>query len=136
MKTLSRHMLVELFGCSPELIDDLDVVRAAVLEAIAAVGATPLAEAFHRYTPQGVSGTVLIAESHVSVHTWPEHGYAAMDLFTCGGLDPRPGAEVAAAALGAGSHTVRTVLRGLPEHLAEAESLQPGDVKLVDLPLG
>ena len=86
MKTLGRHIVAEFFGCEGAAIDDLARVEAWMLEAAAAIGATVVSSAFHRYAPQGVSGTLLIAESHLSIHTWPEYGYVAADIFTCGGL--------------------------------------------------
>lgn len=130
MKTLSRHLIIELFGCDHAALDDVAVVRAAMLAATEAVGATRLAEAFHAYAPQGVSGTVLIGESHLSVHTWPEHGYAAVDIFTCGGLDPRRGVAVLERALHAAEVRARVILRGLRGEV-EGHDLRPDEVDLV-----
>ena len=79
-----RHVLVELLGCQRDLIDSTtqleSVMRACAVEA----GATVVSSHFHRFAPQGVSGVVVIAESHLTIHSWPEHGYAAVDVFTCG----------------------------------------------------
>ena len=60
------------------------MVKRALLDAAAAAGATVVGEVFHKFAPQGVTGIVCIAESHISIHTWPEHAYAAVDIFTCG----------------------------------------------------
>ena len=84
MKALGRHLLVEYHGCDPKIINDLEGLRELMLEAANRSGATVLGDSFHYFSPQGVSGVVVIAESHMSVHTWPEHGYAAVDIFTCG----------------------------------------------------
>lgn len=84
MKALSRHLLIELLGCDRYILDDLKGVEMALLCAVSGCGATVLKSAFHKFSPQGVSGMVLIAESHFSVHTWPEYNYAACDIFTCG----------------------------------------------------
>ena len=69
---------------------------------------------FHKFAPQGVSGVVLIAESHLSVHTWPEHAYAAVDLFTCGvTLDAEPAVALLQAALGAKTVSRQAIPRGI-----------------------
>ena len=131
MKTLGRHLLVELYGANLEALDDLDRVRQAMLDATEAVGARRVAESFHRFAPQGVSGTVVIAESHLSIHTWPEYGYAAVDIYTCGGLDPRQGIAVLRAALGARQIQYEEILRGLPEEREHHGLLLPSDVRVL-----
>lgn len=84
MSGLGRHLLAELYGCSFERLDDLDLLTEVTLDAVARSGATILSHHFRRFQPQGVTGVVIIAESHLSLHTWPEHGYAGIDYFTCG----------------------------------------------------
>ena len=84
MKALGTHLLVEFHGCPYGVLDDLDLVANAMIEAAEEAGATVVTSAFHPFSPQGVSGVVVIAESHLSIHTWPEYGYAAVDFFTCG----------------------------------------------------
>lgn len=79
-----RHVLAELTGCPPEVLDDVSGLEASFRRCAVEGGATLVSSHFHRFAPQGVSGVVVIAESHVTVHTWPEHGYAAVDVFTCG----------------------------------------------------
>lgn len=81
---LGMQVLADYYACDPAQLDDPEVVCAAMLEAARRADATILAHNFHRFSPQGVSGVVIIAESHLAIHTWPEHGYAAVDLFTCG----------------------------------------------------
>jgi S-adenosylmethionine decarboxylase len=77
-------------------------------------GAVVLGESFHRFSPQGVSGVVVIAESHISIHTWPEHGYAAADVFTCGtSVNPEIAAEVLIEKLGSKNHTITEIKRGV-----------------------
>jgi S-adenosylmethionine decarboxylase len=129
--TLGRHLIVELYGCDRGRLDDLEVVRACLLGAVRAVGATGLGHRFHRFAPQGVSGTVLIAESHLSIHTWPEAGYAAVDIYTCGGLDPKPAIPGLRAALDAGEVRSQELLRGLPDDLPPGASIGPGDVAVL-----
>jgi len=135
MDTLGRHLIGELFDCDRQRIDDLEVVRTAMRRAAERVGATVMAEAFHRYQPQGVSGTLLIAESHMSVHTWPEAGYVAVDIFTCGGLDPRPGLRHLEQVLGAERCRMHEILRGLEADVARGRSLGPDDVQLLARPV-
>ncbi len=84
MDALGRHVLLELRECNVAVLDDLVYLEDALVSAAREAGATVIAQSFHQFAPQGVSGVVLIAESHLSLHTWPEHAYAAVDIFTCG----------------------------------------------------
>ena len=84
MDALGRHLLLELRECNVAVLDDLKYLENALVSAAIESGATVLDKSFHQFAPQGVSGVVLIAESHLSLHTWPEHAYAAVDIFTCG----------------------------------------------------
>ena len=94
MNALGRHLLVELQDCNRELLNDLSFLRDAMITAAINCGAVVLGDSFHRFSPQGVSGVVVIAESHLSIHTWPEYGYAAVDIFTCGtSVQPEKAAE-------------------------------------------
>jgi S-adenosylmethionine decarboxylase len=77
-------MLLELRECNKAVLDDLKYLENALVSAAREAGATVIDKSFHQFAPQGVSGVVLIAESHLSLHTWPEHAYAAVDIFTCG----------------------------------------------------
>jgi S-adenosylmethionine decarboxylase len=135
MNTLGRHVLAELYGCDDRLLDDLEAVSEHMRGAADAVGATVVGAAFHRYAPQGVSGVLLIAESHLSVHTWPEAAYVAIDLFTCGGLDPRRGVRHLAQAFGATSVRMHEVVRGVPDDVTAGRPLLPEDVRLITRPL-
>jgi S-adenosylmethionine decarboxylase len=83
MSPLGIHSLFDLYGCDPALLADQEVVRAALLEAVRQSGGTIITDVFHQFSPHGVSGVVVIAESHLAIHTWPERGFAAVDLFTC-----------------------------------------------------
>ncbi|MEZ0297300.1 MAG: adenosylmethionine decarboxylase [Candidatus Methylacidiphilales bacterium] len=80
---LGRHLLVDFTGCDAALLDNLAHVQVSLLEAVRRSGATIITHVFHQFSPQGITGVVVIAESHVAIHTWPEHGYAAVDIFTC-----------------------------------------------------
>lgn len=84
MKELGRHFIFELFGCDPKALDDIRGIEDAMEKGALESGLTILGRVFHRFSPQGVTGVLVVAESHISIHTWPELGYAALDVFTCG----------------------------------------------------
>ena len=82
------HLLIDLWGC--ENLDDPDFIENALSEAARAAGATILHAHTHHFSPYGgVTGVLVLSESHISIHTWPEKGYAAIDVFMCGACDPR-----------------------------------------------
>lgn len=113
MTTTGRHGLLELYGCPAAALDDPERVRAALHGGAAAIGAPVLGECVHHFDPHGVTAVLLVAESHLSCHTWPEAGYAAVDVFTCGRVTPEAAVAPIAAALGATSHAFTVVVRGL-----------------------
>jgi S-adenosylmethionine decarboxylase len=89
MKSLGRHIIAELYDCDKEILDNIDAIEFYMKQAAYETGATIVNSSFHRFLPYGVSGVVVISESHLTIHTWPEYGYAAVDLFTCGDhVDP------------------------------------------------
>lgn len=83
-KTLGRHILVEFFGCTPDIMNDVIKIETSMVNAAKEAQATVINSTFHHFSPYGVSGVVVIQESHLAIHTWPEYGYAAVDVFTCG----------------------------------------------------
>jgi S-adenosylmethionine decarboxylase len=111
--TRALHLLVELHGCNRTVLDDLDAIQTLMRRAARAAGATVVQEVFHRYSPQGVTGVVIIEESHFSVHTWPELGCAAVDFYTCGRCQPVRAAEVLREGLSAERVEMLTLRRGL-----------------------
>ena len=84
MKALGRQMLVEFYDCDSTRLNDREMLRDAMRQAAVKAGATVITDVFHEFNPHGISGVVVIAESHLAIHTWPEFGFAAVDLFTCG----------------------------------------------------
>lgn len=93
MKIVGRHLIVEFWGC--QNLDDPAGCEKALREAVAKAGATLIDVKVHHFNPHGVTGIAIIAESHISVHTWPELDYAAVDIFTCGETaDPLAAVEV------------------------------------------
>ena len=119
MNALGTHLLLELKSCNPELLDDLPYLRNALMEAAEETGATIIGESFHQFSPQGVTGVVAIAESHLCIHTWPEFGYAAVDIFTCGaGFRPRDAAKLVVRSLESEDHSITEIERGILPELA------------------
>jgi S-adenosylmethionine decarboxylase len=83
LPSLGSHLLVEFYGCDPKSLEQEEVVRPAMVEAARESEASVVTDSFHEFKPFGVSGAVIIQESHFTIHTWPEHGFAAVDLFYC-----------------------------------------------------
>ena len=112
MDPLGRHLLAELWECGAA-INDAPSVERAMREAVARSGATLLHLQVHAFQPQGITALAMLSESHLSLHTWPERGYAAADLFTCGDhVRPRLALEHLAEAMSAGSLEIVEVPRG------------------------
>ncbi|MHB1042898.1 MAG: adenosylmethionine decarboxylase [Eubacteriales bacterium] len=84
MKHLGRHVLAEICGCEFNILNDIKKVEEIMVNAALEAGAEVRECVFHKFSPQGVSGVVVVSESHLAIHTWPELGYAAVDVFTCG----------------------------------------------------
>ncbi|MBD3388746.1 MAG: S-adenosylmethionine decarboxylase proenzyme [Candidatus Altiarchaeales archaeon] len=84
MKSLGEHILIEFYGCDNSIINDERLIEDKLVESVELSGATIVKPVFHKFSPHGVSGVIVIAESHFSIHTWPEYGYCALDIFTCG----------------------------------------------------
>ncbi len=113
MNVLGKHLLLELKECNPELLDNLDHIRNSLLRAAEDLGAHVVGESFHHFSPQGVTGILSIAESHISIHTWPEYSYAAADIFTCGSsFRPLEAAEILIELLESKDQDITEVQRG------------------------
>jgi S-adenosylmethionine decarboxylase len=113
---LGTHLLVELAGCRFDELDHLEMIKEFMVSAAEKAQATVLNVSFHKFSPQGVSGVVVLAESHISIHTWPESGYAAVDVFTCGDRAmPRRAAEHLIESLHPSHFDIREIFRGIPE---------------------
>ncbi len=91
LDTLGRHIIVEYYNCNCDILKSPELVERFMKEAAILAQATIVETFFHHFNPWGVSGAVIISESHLTIHTWPEYGYAAVDLFTCGDLEPWKG---------------------------------------------
>ena len=116
-KPLGRHILCEAYGCNPEVLTSRALVEAVMVGAALQAGAEIREVAFHQFSPQGVSGVVVISESHLAIHTWPEYGYAAIDVFTCGDrVDPWDACQRLLTEFGATHSTTTEIERGKFEH--------------------
>ena len=109
------HLLADMSGIEPGVLSDCAKIERLLREAAAAAGAQVLHSHFHGFGPGlGVTGVVLLAESHISIHTWPEHGFAAADIFMCGAAQPQLALDVIEEALQPECSEVRTVDREPP----------------------
>ena len=114
MDALGIHILLELQECDPDLLDDLDYVRDSLIRAARETGATVVGHTFHKFQPVGVTGIVAIAESHISVHTWPEFAYAAADIFSCSDdFKPRDAADLIVERLRSARPSITQIERGV-----------------------
>lgn len=113
MNTYGRHVIMEYRGCDSAVLNDIVRIEALLLLAVQKSKATPIQSMLHPFQPQGVSGVILLQESHISIHTWPELGYAALDFYTCGICDPEAGHDVLRHGLGATSAELMVLDRGL-----------------------
>ena len=117
--TVGKHCILELYGCDSVRLNDEAFLRDTITTAAQRAGATLLHLITHAFDPQGVTGLALLAESHISIHTWPESGYAAVDVFTCGDHTmPERACAVLAAELGAANHKLTSFRRETPAAIA------------------
>jgi S-adenosylmethionine decarboxylase proenzyme len=116
--------LIEFRGCEGPVLNDSNALQALMERAVAAARATIVNSVFHTFAPQGVTGVVVVEESHFSVHTWPEHGYVAVDVYTCGECEPQLAREVLREGLAATSVEWMLIERGL--------GLPTGDIWIAD----
>jgi S-adenosylmethionine decarboxylase len=84
VQSLGNHLIIEMYDCQVEAINDAKNVEERLIEAVRISGAKMVQSVIHKFNPHGISGVIVIEESHFSVHTWPEYGYCALDIFTCG----------------------------------------------------
>ncbi|MGN8645758.1 adenosylmethionine decarboxylase [Gracilibacillus sp. HCP3S3_G5_1] len=89
MDTMGRHVIAELWECNIDMLNDIEQLEKTFVNAALKAGAEVREVAFHKFAPFGVSGVVIISESHLTIHSFPEHGYASIDVYTCGDIiDP------------------------------------------------
>ncbi len=131
MHALGTHLLIELRDCNPDILRNLDKVRNALVSAAKEAKATIVDISFHEFNPFGISGMVVIAESHLSIHTWPEYGYAAVDIFTCGDIiKPEVAASYLIKQFKSKSPSIVEVKRGILSHNNEKLPHKVSDAEL------
>ncbi len=114
MSALGRHILAEFYGCPEEILEDLEQIKQSMVAAALEAGAEVRETVFHQFSPQGVSGVVVISESHLAIHSWPEYGYAAVDVFTCGQtVNPWVSCNYLKQAFSARNMSAREIKRGI-----------------------
>ena len=126
---VGKHCILELYECDPSRLDDEAFLRTSITTAAKSAGATLLNLITHHFEPQGVTGLALLAESHISIHTWPESGYAAVDVFTCGDHTmPEQACAVLSEALQSKRQALRSFLRETPAAVATDQRQPTGQV--------
>ena len=125
MDTMGRHIIAELWDCNPEKLNDMEFVERLFVDAALQAGAEVREVAFHKFAPHGVSGVVIISESHLTIHSFPEHGYASVDVFTCGDrIDPAIAANYIAEKLDAKIRANVEIPRGMGPVQVPAATVQ------------
>jgi len=111
--SLGSHYIAEFYECNRDKLNDVSAVKRILTGAAELSGATIIKSVFHEFEPHGVSGVIVIAESHFAVHTWPEKYYAAVDLFSCGDFDYKAALHHIKEKLYAGRCQVSVIRRGI-----------------------
>jgi spermidine synthase len=111
-KALGNHILIEFMNCDPAILNDVATIEKNMVDAASKAGATVINSTFHHFSPYGVSGVVVIQESHLAIHTWPEWGYSAVDLFTCGEIDAWISFDYLKNSFGSDSYSAIEIKRG------------------------
>lgn len=133
LKALGRHVLAEMYDCNFEILNNPEVIGDILIKGAEEAKATIVETIFHKFAPHGVSGVVVIAESHLSIHTWPEYNFAALDLFTCGeDIDPWVAFDYIAKRLQAQNYTTMEVKRG-SLHIPDRELIHKPDLRQVQV---
>jgi S-adenosylmethionine decarboxylase len=114
MKSLGKHLIIELFQCDSTLLNDVKTLEHHLRAAVQLSGATVIQPFFHQFSPHGITGVVVVAESHFALHTWPEYGYCAVDIFTCGDtVNGHVALDYLKENLGAANASVMEIKRGV-----------------------
>ena len=113
---LGKHILIEFWECEKSVLDNVKEIENLMLEAAKKAKVTIVEKCFHKFSPYGVSGVVVIAESHLAIHTWPEHNYAAVDFFTCNkNCNVEIAIEYLKEKFNSKKHSINTIKRGYLE---------------------
>lgn len=128
MSALGRHIIVEYYNCNEDILKDPDLISEYMQTAAIKSKATIVESVFHHFNPWGVSGAVIISESHLAIHTWPEFGFAAVDLFTCGDIDPWKGFDYLEQVFEAQRSESIEMPRGMTEKIRKYYPTDLGDI--------
>jgi len=128
MKQIGTHLVVDAWESPSDFLNDPERIRQALVDAVSAGGATLIDLCVHQFSPHGVTATATLAESHIAIHTWPEYGYFAADVFFCGAGEPKVAMEFLQNALGAKRAKVTELVREFEP------SLEPRSVEFSVLP--
>ncbi|HNX23844.1 MAG TPA: adenosylmethionine decarboxylase [Spirochaetota bacterium] len=113
MNYLGRHFLAEFYNCSSEILNDETSIADIMTKAVEVSKATIIKPFFHKFSPHGISGVIVIAESHLAIHTWPEFSFAAVDLFSCGDFDFTEALRFIRDNLTAEKYSILSIKRGI-----------------------
>lgn len=114
--SIGHHYIVEASGCDPKIISSVEKVQQILVKTAEISGVQVWSVSINRFPPNGVSGVIVISESHISTHTWPEFGYVALDFYTCGSeIDPEKAVFYAVEAFGASTSHITEITRGIDE---------------------
>ena len=109
---IGDHFIAEFHGCDTSILNDTEKISTIMNAAVEISGATMIQPFFHRFSPHGISGIIVVAESHFAIHTWPEHAYAAVDIFSCGTFGYMEALRCISSSLKSGSYSVHRLKRG------------------------
>ena len=112
MNYLGKHFLAEFYDCSSDTLNDEKKIAGIMTKAVEVSNAIIIKPFFHKFSPQGISGIIVIAESHLAIHTWPEFNFAAVDLFSCGDFDFTEALRYINGNLNAGRYSILCIKRG------------------------
>ncbi|MGR3293472.1 MAG: adenosylmethionine decarboxylase [Candidatus Scalindua sp.] len=115
MEAFGRHLLLEMWDCNRDILDDAEKITQIMCDAASDAGATVVKSIYHEFDPPGITAVAILSESHISVHTWPIEGYVAVDIFTCGTVaDPQLAVKGLLDGFGPKEHTSVEIKRGSP----------------------
>ncbi|MBD8046938.1 S-adenosylmethionine decarboxylase proenzyme [Clostridium sp. N37] len=131
LNRLGRHILVEYYNCDKKVLNNYDRIEKYMIKAAEKAKAKVVTSTFHMFNPWGVSGAVIIQESHLTIHTWPEYGYAAVDLFTCGDdVNPWNAFKYLEKELKAGKVDYMEISRGIVDRIRKNAKEDIGEIKI------
>lgn len=111
--TIGRHAIADLYNCNSLNLDNLDYIKNLILQSAKEANLTVVNSVFHKFNPIGISGVLILSESHLTIHTWPEYNYVAIDVFTCGKkINPTEACEIIAKKFNASVYSINELERG------------------------